>query len=70
MAVVILGILGTITQGIIGLRIYARKYVSVINLGVDDYLIVAASTFVAFVMISGTAGVCPLRQPLEHVNMC
>lgn len=62
MAIVILGFLGTITQGIIGLRVYARKYVSAINLGLDDYLIVAASGFVSFVMISGTIGMS--RIPL------
>lgn len=54
MAIVILGFLGTLTQSMIALRIYARRTLT--SMGIDDYLIIAASFFVAFVMISGTVG--------------
>lgn len=52
---VILALLGTVTQMTIGLRLYTRrKLASALGIGVDDYLILAASVVIGYVMISGT----------------
>jgi hypothetical protein len=47
-----LGIMGTLTQGTIILRICSRRKMAS-QLGIDDYLIIAAGGFIAFVQISG-----------------
>ena len=45
------------TQGAIAMRIYARKTLaSALGVGIDDYLIVAASLIIAYVQIAGTVG--------------
>lgn len=57
MATIVLGIMGTLTQVAISLRLYTRKKLtSALGIGLDDYIMVAASFCIAFVMISGTIG--------------
>ena len=65
-ATIILAVLGFMTQGAIALRIYARKTLaSALGVGIDDYLIVAASLIIAYVQIAGTIGK-PSLPPLSR----
>ncbi|KAG4438098.1 hypothetical protein IFR05_006419 [Cadophora sp. M221] len=53
MSTSILGLLGAITNIIVGLRLYTRVRLAR-GIGYDDYLIIAASTVLSYVQISGT----------------
>ncbi|KAH7346287.1 hypothetical protein BKA65DRAFT_551206 [Rhexocercosporidium sp. MPI-PUGE-AT-0058] len=56
MATSILGALGVITNVTVGLRIYTRMKLAR-GIGLDDYLIIAASAVLGYVQISGTVEV-------------
>jgi hypothetical protein len=54
MATIVLGIMGTITQITISLRLYSRKKLATaLGIGIDDYLIVMASVVILFTQITG-----------------
>lgn len=54
MGTVVFGIMGTITQVTIALRLYSRRKVaSALGTGVDDYLILWASVVILYTQVTG-----------------